>query len=239
MIYNVAPGDAIAPEFAKIGLEGETVVFRECLVVGPIDAPTPPEFWDERSHYILAEDPIEFHEKVADEIEKLRDAGPGDEVNLWFEYELFCSVNLWFSIDMLRGSGAKIYRVEPIVLSKDDRWNGFGKLQSGELRECYASRRLLKDADLALASDLWMAYQNRDGKRLVELSASEAPNFPYLSDVCAAAAEVETLPESIVRDIISSGITEFEDIFAEFSRRAGVYGFGDLQIRELLARIGT
>jgi hypothetical protein len=35
---------------------------------------------------------------VADEIEKLLVPGAGDEIDLWFENELFCSVNYWFCL---------------------------------------------------------------------------------------------------------------------------------------------
>jgi hypothetical protein len=242
VIYNVIPGDSLAFNFAEIGIGGETIVCRECFVVGPIDGSDPDEFWDARARFISSEygeDPIAYHETVADELERLNDVASGDEVNLWFEYELFCSVNLWFMINILQGADAKIFRVEPILLSEETKWEGFGRLSSNELKECYKRRRRLTPEDMELGCALWNSYKSRDSKKLLGLAKTAAPNFPYLKDVCTAAAEIETQPEKIVLDIVSSGTNDFADIFAEFTRSAGVYGFGDLQVRRLVERTAS
>ena len=144
MIYHVLPGDSLVAEFKKTNIEGQTIICRECLIVGPVDAETPFEFWDARARFILTEygeDEIEFHERVADELEKLADLDSDTEVNLWFEYELFCSVNMWFCISKLQHTGAAIYRVDPSVLSSQDRWKGFGQLTADELKKCFDTRQ--------------------------------------------------------------------------------------------------
>ena len=99
MIYHVLPGDSVAEEFKKTNIDGQTIVCREALVAGPLDGENLDEFWDQRAKFILTEygeDEIEYHEKVADPLNLLTELTPDDEVNLWFEYELFCSVHLWF-----------------------------------------------------------------------------------------------------------------------------------------------
>src|SRR4051794_19671008 len=105
MIYHVLQGDAQVAEFKKACIEGEPIVFREALISGPVDADDLDTFWNERAQYILAdygEDEIEYKDKVVGEIVQLLDAADDDEVNLWFEYELFCSVNMWFCLWLLR-----------------------------------------------------------------------------------------------------------------------------------------
>ncbi|MFT3744736.1 MAG: DUF1835 domain-containing protein [Pyrinomonadaceae bacterium] len=239
MIYHVLPGDSLAEEFKKTGIAGEVIVFREALVVGPLDGATPDEFWDQRAQFILseyAEDEIVFHERVADEIEKLADVTADDEVNLWFEYELFCGVNMWFCLAKLADSGANIYRVEPATLSEGDRWLGFGKMEAGELQRCFDTRQLFAASDIKLGNDLWNAFSRRDFKSIPELITNESPRFPYLAEVAQAAAEIESKPLEILSEIRSEGIKDFEHIFPEFSKRAGVYGFGDLQVQRLLER---
>jgi len=239
MIYHVLPGDSLVEEFKKAGIGGEIIVCREALVVGPVDAETPFEFWDERARFILGEygeDEILFHERVADELEKLSDIEPEDEVNLWFEYELFCSVNMWFCLSLLAGSGAAIFRVEPSILGKNDRWEGFGQAGPDELNRCFETRRLFVEADIKLGADLWEAFRRRDRVRLRELSDSPSTLFPYLKEVCDAAIEKETRPAEIVAEIMSEGITDFAELFPEFKRRAGVYGYGDLQVESLMLR---
>jgi hypothetical protein len=240
MIYHVLPGDAVAEDFRKTSIGGRIIVCRECLIVGPVDADTPFEFWEQRAHFILseyAEDEIEFQERVADELEKLCDVEAGDEVNLWFEYELFCQSNMWFCVSLLSNSGADIYRVEPAVRSPDEIWQGFGSLTPAELRECFRKRVKFEQADLELGRDLWQAYRSGDHEKIKELGSVHSPCFPYLEQVCNAEIHKSTRPRQILMKIVEEGSTDFEEIFAEFTRRAGEYGFGDLQVQNLLDRL--
>jgi hypothetical protein len=242
MIHHVLPGDSVVEEFSKTGLEGETIVCREALIVGPISAESHEEFWDERAKFILTdygEDEIEFQEKVANELERLAEIAAGDEVNLWFEYELFCQVNMWFCIARLADSGADIFRVEPAVIAREDRWKGFGGLPSGDLIKCFEARTKLSEQDIDLGKRLWKAYQAKDKMQLADLAKKSSPAFPYLFETAAAAAEIDTRPLEILRTIRSEGMSDREAIFVEFSRRAGVYGFGDLQVYRLLDQLSS
>lgn len=237
MIYHVLPGDSLTEEFRETNIDGDVIVCRECLIVGDVDAETLPEFWEQRARFILseyAEDEIEYHDKVADELAKLADLDADDEVNLWFEYELFCSVNLWFCLSLLSQTEARMYRVEPAVVPEDDRWDGFGRLNAADLRDCFDDRIPLAPEDVALGVELWNAYRKNDHDRLKQLSSAASPAFPHLAEVCAAAIERDTRPAEVLAEIEFEGKTEFEDIFAEFKRRAGVFGLGDLQVQRLL-----
>lgn len=237
MIYHVLPGDSLVEEFKKTRIEGETIICRECLIVGDVDAETLPEFWEQRARFILSEygeDEIDFHERVADELEKLADLEADTEVNLWFEYELFCSVNMWFCISRLADTGAAIYRVEPAVLTAEDRWKGFGSLTADDLQKCFDERKYLNAEDVALGSGLWEAYCKNDHKQLRILAAAASDRFPYLAEVCEAEIVKATRPKQILDEITATGVTEFTAVFIEFTKRAGVYGFGDLQVERLV-----
>ena len=238
MIYHVLPGDATAEDFKATGIDGEVIVCRECLVVGPADAETYFEFWEQRAHFVLGEyhgDEIVYHETVADELAKLLDVPAGSEVNLWFEYELFCSANMWFCLDLLRNTESEVYRVEPIVRTFDDRWKGFGKLDAADLQKCFAARTKFSADDIQLGSDLWNAFRHEDNARLLLLGDRDSKCFPYLKEVCEAAVERETRPREILRSITKDN-TDFGEIFMEFTKQAGVYGYGDSQVESLLEK---
>ena len=237
MNYQVLPGDAVAEEFRKTKIDGNVIICRECLIVGDVDADILPEFWEQRARFILSEygeDEIVYHETVADELAKLHDLDEGAEVNLWFEYELFCSVNMWFCLWLLSETGAAVYRVEPVILSEDNRWDGFGKLTAAELQTCYDARTYFKPEDIAVGAALWNAYRKGDKAKLKELSTVESTCFPHLAEICEAAIDKETRPAEIISELTFEGKTELEDVFPAFTRRAGVYGLGDLQVQRLL-----
>ena len=81
---------------------------------------------------------------------------------------------------------------------------------------------------------MWNAFRKGDNAGLKELSAADHAAFPHLAEVCEAAIERSTRPAEIVAEIQFEGKTEFEDIFPEFKRRAGVYGYGDLQVQRII-----
>lgn len=240
MIYHVLPGDAQLEDFRKTGIPGEVIVFREAFVTGPIDAVDINDFWDQRAHFILGEygeDEITYHEKVADEILKLSDIEADDEVNLWFEFELFCSVNFWYCLSELKDSGASVFRVAPINLAPDDVWKGFGGQGPDELAAAFESRTEIFKDDLNRGAELWKAFRYREGSTLRKLGDYRSASMPFLREVADAASEIDTRPLQIVREIRSEGFGTLEEVFPEFKKRAGVYGFGDSQVERLLDSI--
>jgi len=240
MIYHVLPGDAQVEAFKKTGIEGEIIVCREALIAGPIDAASLDEFWDARARSMLAdygEDEIVFHERVADELLKLTEMSADDEVNLWFEYELFCSVNYWFCLSLLGGTNAKILRVEPIGLDEKNIWAGFGNFTSDQLKASFELRTELGFNDVELGGELWDAYRHKQYSTLRALSAEERLAFPYLNKIVSAAEIEDIRPIEIVRELIAEGKKDIDTVFPEFSLRAPEYGYGDLQVERLIEKL--
>jgi hypothetical protein len=232
MILHVLPGDAIVEKFEASGLDGEVGVCREALVDGDLSGGTLPEFWETRARS-LGSDDAGYHEKVVREFNKLTALQSGSEINLWFEYELFCQTNMWFCLDLIGNTTADVYRVAPVTLSEDKVWDGFANLDVDDLRRCFDSRVKLTAHDLELGSNLWSAYKSGDMSELEQLSHSKSPAFPMLREVCVAAIERESRPKAIVTEIVDAGKSEFGDVFREFKARAGVYGYGDTQVKKI------
>ncbi|MEQ1924283.1 MAG: hypothetical protein ABL952_17420, partial [Pyrinomonadaceae bacterium] len=58
-------------------------------------------------------------------------------------------------------------------------------------------------------------------------------------EVVAAAIQQDIEPLEVIRAITSGGETDFGKIFVEFRKRAGVYGYGDTQVKRLLDQLGS
>ena len=240
MILHVLPGDAYVDEFRKAGLEGDVAIFRESLVDGDLSGESLPEFWSTRERYHASADPkngISYRHYVTSEIEKIFAPGAGDEINLWFEYELFCSVNYWFCLHQLRNSEADIYRVAPTVRDEDTKWKGFGQLTSDEMLACYGDRAKLSQADLSRGSELWCSFKSGDLRNVRNLGSYRSAAFPYLKEVADAAAGLHEKPKQILRSILEVGEDDIKQIFPKFTERAGVYGFGDSQVERILSEL--
>jgi hypothetical protein len=241
MILHVLPGDSLVETFKATGIEGDIAVCRECLIEGDVTGATLPEFWETRAQFLAGqygETANDYHETVVREFAKLTALQSGSEINLWFEYELFCQTNMWFCLGLLSNSTVDIFRVAPVVLSAEKIWDGFGNMTPDDLKTCFAERIRLTTDDIKLGANLWSAYQHHDEKRLAELSNHESHAFPKLKDVTKAAIEKESRTTQILNEILTEGKSNFSDIFAAFKSRAGVYGYGDSQVKNLLSKIG-
>jgi hypothetical protein len=239
MNIHVLPGDALAGSFKESGIEGEVVVCRECLIEGDVKGENLDDFWNARANFIKSaygEKKDSYAETVVAEFEKLTNLAPQTEVNLWFEYELFCQANMWFCLSLLaEESDANVYRVAPVVRNDEDIWKGFGNLEKEDLQKCFARRIKFSAADIALGKDLWKAYQAKDFDRLRELSETDSECFPKLKEVCEAEIEKQFRPKKTLEKIVAAGETDFGKIFELFRAEEGVYGFGDAQVKRILA----
>lgn len=233
---HVLPGDAFAGAFVETGIDGETVVCRECLVDGDLDADSLDAFWELRSSYLgraYPESGVDYHRDVRAPLERLAAAGRGTDVSLWFEQELFCQANLWFCLSLIRERDLDVHVVYPRHRDRARRFDGFSERDTGELREDFEARVALDAADVELGSALWRAFRHRNWRSLARLGAEASPAFPTLPEVVAAACEIATRPRRTVRAIIADGASGFGAVFREFTRREPVYGFGDLQVRRV------
>lgn len=233
MIYHVLPGDAQVETFKKTNIEGEIIVCREALIEGDITAKDLEDFWRIRENYLTKNYPhseVSYVKDVRAEFEKLLNVSPNDEVNLWFEYELFCQTNLWFCLALLSEKDAEIYRVAPTVGNENDLWKGFGDLSESDLEKCFEQRIKLSKEDVSLGRELWKSFIFRSFD-LIDFEA--AGNFPHLKKVCEAAGEIESRPDARMREILKTGETDFDKIFEKFRETEGIYGFGDLQVKRI------
>jgi len=237
-------GDCLSEQLKDAKLPLETIVFREALVSGPLGGATWEEFWETRVGFLsqnYGAPAQEVLEKTVAEAEKVRSLADGVELSLWFEDDLFCQVNLWFVLNLLSDARKiKIYRVFPLEANEANRWRGFGDASAAALEQAYESKVPFTSSDLAMGKTLWEAYRLGDGAQLTALSKSVSPCFKHLKEVCQAQLDRisedprERRPEKVIVELLAKGITDFETLFSKFSEREGIYGFGDLQVRELI-----
>ena len=246
MIYNILNGDALAHSFPDAKIEGGIIVVREALMDGDLSGDNLNDFWRSRAKYHGSTE-AEYHSGVAKEFEKIINAPDNAEFNLWFEYDLFCQVNMWFVISIINSLSIKkkVYAVYTSYLDRNDKqfWNGFGQATSSELKICFAERIPLNDNDLQFGQDLWAAYKSDDLEELTRLAKNQSAAFPYLQEVVKAHVErfpkdgTEGRPERVLEEITKNISTDFHQVFKEFWSRESIYGFGDTQLKELYDKV--
>lgn len=248
MNYHILNGDSLAAQLNHSEINGEFIVCREALIDGPLLGDTLPTFFTKRARYIsdTYNAPAEtYFRNVVSEFEKILRMPDNSEICLWFENDLFCQANMWFVLSLLysKAPQSQLFRIFPAINQPSDLWKGFGNSDAKMFEQSYKNKIPFALSDIELGNDLWNAYHINDLSRLRELSKKESSCFQYLEQVCQAhidrfPAEGETgRPEKTVKAIYESGTKDFNELFAEFSIREGIYGFGDLQVKLICDRL--
>ncbi|MEI9919844.1 MAG: DUF1835 domain-containing protein [Bacteroidota bacterium] len=240
--YHILTGDALAGTFRRTSINGTAIICRECFIDGPVSDNEPGVFWKKRSEFVVDAfnaDPDEYYSNVKSEFDKIDKITNQDEVNLWFENDLFCQANMWFTISLLNKRGlTNVYRVSPLIRNSN-KWEGFGRHTSTDLQLCYEKRQPFAKGDFRLGENLWDAYRNADVVALAFFSKSLSPCFPSLDEVCKAEMERKrsSRPRKVLEDLLAQGYTDFSEIFTQFNRTEGIYGYGDSQVGNMLKEI--
>lgn len=223
-------------------MEGEIIVFRECLVDGPVKADNTEELFAVRAPFI-AEFYGDYTEEdyfrdSASELNKIPSIEDGSTVNLWFEDDLFCQVNFWCATDLLSEKNVDLYLVRPETHTQ----YGFGAYQPEELTGLSDQRMLISEQKKIAA--LWKAYQIEDTLTLSRIAEELRDSFPFIYE--AVQAHLQRIPkngsegrpiESLRKIMKELSDESFGPVFREFSKREAIYGFGDLQVKRMYDEI--
>lgn len=240
---HILNGDRLAQQLQGASYFQTHLVFREALIVGPVKSKNLDAFWKIRTEFITSSygvSAVEYTQKTVSEIERLQALSEDTEICLWFEDDLFCQINLWFILSLLADKPKlKLFRVFPPSSTPENRWIGFGQAALESLHNCYETRIPLTASDVVLGKALWQAYSIQDWDVFKSLSLQSSPCFEGLEEVCQA--QLDRLPgkddlgkpERILSEVLASGAADFSLIFQEFNRQAGIYGFGDLQVKAM------
>ncbi|RKE04521.1 DUF1835 domain-containing protein [Marinifilum flexuosum] len=245
--YHIVNGDCLKEMFPK-NIKGELIVARECLVDGNVTGESLDELLQVRAKFICSKYPVfseeEYHQGTSVELKKILEINEKDEVNLWFEDDLFCQVNFWFCLNLLfeNGKNQNIFLVRP---NKGNEYN-FGRMNQEELLMAHEHKMSIDSKSLMQMSKLWRMYQHKDWTGMLEIADQLKEQFSFL--LPAVNAQIDRLSkgkyegrpkESLRNIIIELETTEFAPLFKEFCKREEIYGFGDFQVRGLLKEILT
>lgn len=170
--------------------------------------------------------------------EKIQSSMDHSDLYLWFEHDLFCQVNSWFILWLIARNTSQDLHAW-MVHPKEEAPYSFAAHTTQELVHAFEHAQPVSDLDQL--AQLWPAFCNQDNQRLVTLAHSLESTYPFLMPAIQAHIERQPTDHSPGRPIqtlmqIKQSRPEaiFGEIFYEFSRREGIYGMGDLQVKQLL-----
>lgn len=245
MVLHITNGDVLTDRLLQIGYEGDFLTWSEMLCEGPTT-----EFIDSDRHLNLRKDFFSHYydlvfdeEKYRIDIDKLNHPENYSEVILWFEYDLFCHINLIGVISLLRQKkiNLPLYLVSSGWIHEDKTLKGLGELTDSQLSQHFNDRIKLKETDSDLAYSLWRIYCGKD-HNLFKPYIVQKSSFVYLSNCLKAHLKrfpdsktgLGILEKNILELINSREISSKHHLLGYILNFQGYYGYGDLQLKRLI-----
>ena len=247
-IFN---GDSSAEAFSESGLAGDRYVWREMLVEGPARGiPGTETFWDTRAHYFatLPEVPEDsYRPQTQQEWNRLAEAPKDAEWVLWYEYDLFCQINLMALLAGIRAMPTPPPKLSLVCVGQqpDGNWVTLGSFAPLAYPSLLETRKPLGRDALAYAVEVWDAWVGADPRQVMAFVQKNHQAFPYLPQALEAAESLFpargglNLPERWLLGRMAEGSLSIHSLIGEALRNANhPFGMGDLQWLYFLKGIG-
>ncbi len=240
---HVLNGDATLHLFEEAGVPGNKMIWREVLAEGRVPETIGAEsFWEVRSSFFESFFDVEeeeYHTLTVEEFEKVEAFSEYDEIILWFEYDLFCQLNMmallsWFARQHLGNIRLSLVCIGE--LPGYDQLMGLGEIPSSLYGALFEARQPLYREDLDFAQEFWATYSSDDPRALFKMAEEKINTFPYLP--AAISAHLRRFPSmnnglNVIEDkmmkIVHSGISDRQQIVGQILREDKEFGFGDWQ----------
>ena len=177
------------------------------------------------------------------ELKKLDDVSKFTEIILWFEYDLFCHINMVAVINLLEQKGIylPIYLVCSGRVEGEKGLKGLSELTPKQLESHYKNRVKLNVDDIALAKNIWRIYCSKDHNLLLPL-ITRPSSFEYMSNCLKAHIKrfpdirsgISTLEYNILKLVKENTITSRHHLVGYTLHYQGYYGYGDLQLERVI-----
>ncbi|HEA29764.1 MAG TPA: DUF1835 domain-containing protein [Leeuwenhoekiella sp.] len=249
-ILHITNGDSLTERLKNIDLEGEIVVWREMLCEGPTVSQIGNEYFlDLRKKFLQEEYNVseELYEKeFVSQLKKLDAIDSYDEIILWFEFDLFCHINMLAAISYLLQQKKKepLYLVCSGRVPGEKELIGLSELSDKQLMSHYKTKIKLSEDDLDMAHFIWQLYCGSDPNKL-KPEIRKSSNFKYLSSCIRAHIErypnvntgLNALETNVLRLIEQEHITSEHQLCGYALSYQGYYGYSDTMILKIIDKL--
>jgi hypothetical protein len=247
-ILHITNGSSLTSYLNDLSIEGEFFTWHEMLCEGPtvvqIDTH---EFVEARSGFLSKFYDIDIDENVFHkELEIFDNVESYSEIILWFEYDLFCHINLIAVISLLQQKKVKL----PLFLVCSGRikgksdFKGLTELNEKQLLNHYKNKIRLNEYDIDIAYSLWRIYCGKDHNLLKPYIIKES-SFQYLNSCLKA--HLKRFPDSknglcilekhILEIVKNNDIKSKHHLLGYILNYQGYYGYGDMQIKRMIKKL--
>lgn len=239
-IYHITNGDALTERLQGLKLEGFLFTMRECMIDGPVECSGDwATFFSSREVFIYEQfgKELSYEDYVLSQLKKMKSIPEGNTIYFWFEDDLFCQANWWFLICYLKDVKATKY----LVRSGDISPYSFAHLDDSQLLKAFKDKKELVEEEL---TSLWQHYTNTNHNRVEVLPEVIIAAYPFVKKAFQAHLDRLSstnslgLPKETLKAIGEElAFENFGKVFQEFQKRLPYYGYGDLQVQNMIKEL--
>ncbi|WP_417888005.1 DUF1835 domain-containing protein [Zunongwangia sp.] len=247
---HIIHGDSLADNFSKLALEGEKIIWREMLCEGPTSEEVGTDaFFKMRQDFLKEYYGVsneDYQHGFVDEFKRFQAIEDYDHIVLWFEFDLFCHINLLAAVYYFTNfkKQVPVYLVCSKKLKGEKSLTPLSHLNTAHLLQHFKQKILLTEKDLEVSNFMWELYCSND-PQLLKLQIKTKTNFEYLSSSIRAHIErfpnsitgINSLERNILRLIDLHTISNETQLLGYALEYQGYYGYADIQMQRVLQQL--
>ncbi len=250
-LLHITNGDAFTTRLNSMGLKGDIITWREMLCEGKTLTNVGSEsFWKTRFDFFHKNYKVSkstFIERTLKEYRSLCNHKQQDQIVLWFEYDLFCQVNMLAVISWLKAN-RRHAEISLVCSGKEDETDhlyALNDLTTDQLHSLYENRIILTQDDIEYADYVWQLYCSDNPIRLENLTDFNNYQFSYLAEALQAHLKrfpsikngLNLMENDILQLAINKKPATKKELLGTILKNQGFYGFGDMQYQRAVSRL--
>jgi hypothetical protein len=245
---HITNGSHLTNVLNELNIQGVKLTWQELLCEGPTTEKVGSElFLETRKSFFTQFYNIDLDiEFIKSELDKFNDSENYSEIVLWFEYDLFCHINMIAIISLIQQKkmNLPLHLVCSGRIEGSKNLMGLSELSPEQLLNHYKNKVLLNKDDIDIATTVWGIYCGVD-HNLLKPFIVKPSSFKYLSNCLKAHLErfpdsvdgLSILERNILQIIVKHSITSKHHLLGYALNYQGFYGYGDLQLERIINQL--
>lgn len=247
-ILHITNGNNLTDYLIELDVKGDFLTWQEMLCEGPTIANINSDaFFEIRRKFLNAHYEVDIDKnELSDALKVLDDVSNYSEIVLWFEYDLFCHINLLGVLNLLHQKEIELplHLVCSGRIPEEKGLKGLTELSPIQLLQHYKDKVRLTSEDKELVIALWRTYCGKD-HNIFRPYITKPSSFQYLSNCLKAHLKrfpdsengLSAIEHNILKLVRDNEIKSQHHLLGYALNYQGFYGFGDLQFNRLINKL--